>query len=206
MRGKKSRGKVLFSGRLILVGLALLWAWVLPAVALTPPQHGTFLVASENIADPRFRQAVVLLIQHDVGGTIGLIVNKPLLKSAALRLPGELGKELAEAPLFYGGPLSPHRIGVLFRSHTQVAGATEVLPGLFLTSVLHYLQLPSTDVLHDGMRVVSGYSGWAPGQLNRELARGDWKLVPARPADLLISPESLWQRLLGQDGLLVGNF
>ena len=167
------------------------------------PARGTFLVASEDLSDPRFREAVVLLVQHNAAGSVGLIVNKPVLEMPLLRLPDGSGADLEEIPFFYGGPVSPHLLGVLLRSAEPVADANEILPGLYLMSVLQFIQESPAGILPGEVRILSGYAGWAPGQLNHELGRGDWAVVPAKTSDVFVPPEQLWRRLSAKKGLLV---
>lgn len=159
---------------------------------------GVFLVASPALADPNFSHTVVLITQHDSGGTIGVVVNRPTDRSLSAALPDV--KEFAERVdrLWNGGPVRRSELVVLFRSERSFDASLPVLQDLHLTQSLKVLEqvLASNPV---ALRLYAGYAGWAPGQLRNELTRGDWRIVPARP-DLVFraNTDSLWEEMLAR--------
>lgn len=167
--------------------------------ATAEPLPSLVLVASEQLDDPRFRQTVVLVTRHGGArsGAIGIIVNRPLrttLRQIFPKIP-----ESADAPaLHYGGPVSPENLVYLFRTTQQVpAEVLEVHPRVYLAQSPALLgRLLHRELRADGLRVFAGYAGWAPGQLETEIRRGDWLLLPVGDDILFPSvPQGLWKEL-----------
>ena len=161
------------------------------------PDKGMFLVANEQITDPRFRDRVILLIRHDTQGTAGLVVNR----SSRLPLATILseGSKLAGQgmTLSYGGPVEPQTLLALVtvRNHPPEP-ADEVLDGVFVTGVgvLDEWQDFSDEVVK--YRAFVGYTGWAPGQLDIEMQRGDWHVMPADEQSVFAGDGlQIWERL-----------
>lgn len=156
---------------------------------------GFFLVAKPSITDPNFARAVILVTTAPDGATLGVILNRPTRQSLAGILP-EL-PELARFtdPLYFGGPVERIGLYALFRSPEPIGQALAVIDDVYLA--LH----PETveDLLHEPpaqMRLFVGYSGWAPRQLERELERGDWWVVPADAATIFRrDTDALWEEL-----------
>jgi len=165
------------------------------------PRRGTgrLLVALPSLRDPNFRRAVVLLLDHDDDGALGVVLDRPLELPVAEVLPGWRKKVSAPDLLFAGGPVSTGAaLGV------AVLGAQTMSPPLgwrrmFGATGLIDLDTP-VEVVSDaiaGMRIFAGYSGWGPGQLETEVAEGSWVLVDAEPDDLVtMDPSGLWRRVL----------
>jgi len=182
---------------LILFLLGLQPAAASPAFVQTAlaPRSGMLLVAAEKIADPRFQQTVILITQHDRQGTSGLILNRPLGN-----LPADVEEALPGNPhaLYWGGPVAPLRVtGLLFDNHRGAHGIP-LAEGLYL---LHSEQL--SEMLHHPpaesgeMHFYLGYAGWAPSQLAKEIARGDWYVQALDLQTLQHAPsDQLWPRLV----------
>jgi putative transcriptional regulator len=164
--------------------------------ALTP-EKGMLLVASENLPDPRFRDGVVLLIQHGDQGTAGLVLNR----NSSLTLD----KLLPEGPLLpgpvltlsYGGPLEPQTLFALvkIREHPPQP-ADEVIGGIYVTGLGVLAEWPDFAKEVVAYRAFTGYAGWAPGQLERELQHGDWQVVTADEGSVFTAEgKGLWERL-----------
>ena len=184
--------------------IALLVLPVTPVCA-SRPEKGAFLVASEKMTDPRFRGAVILILQHDPTGSVGLIVNKPLsitLNHAFRGLPADLD---VHQPLFYGGPVNPNVTWVLFSGVSeQPFASVEIIPGVFVADAVRFTAAAKSAAGLKPIRFLSGYAGWAPGQLEMEMGRGDWVISPARAVDIFDgNPESLWEYLSGRGGVLI---
>lgn len=150
---------------------------------------GHLLVASPQLLDPNFVQTIVLMVQHDKDGALGLVLNRPMdtnIRQAWEQIKGvECEREDA---LYLGGPMQ----GVLMAIHTQPeASQIEVLPGLhFATEAdrIEYL-VEHTD---EQVRFFVGYAGWGPGQLEEELQTGSWLTMPARIEDVFSTTERQW--------------
>jgi putative transcriptional regulator len=165
--------------------LALLFL-VTPAAAQEAP-NAVLLVAKPGLADPNFRETVVLVTQALDGSSVGVILNRPLA-----RKHGKTGDTI-----YFGGPVMPEVLVALFRSQrTPQASAFHVLKGVYITmhpeNIERLLEKPG-----QGYRLFAGFSGWAPGQLESELAREGWYVQPAR-ADVVFRKDTtgLWDELV----------
>jgi len=158
------------------------------------PRTGTLLVATEQLKDPRFQQSVILLTRHDATGTAGLVLNRQLGQ-----LPADLKTQLHTLPqgIFWGGPMAPLRVNALLFGPQHNLGST-LAPGLSLLNSNELATMLHQSPLEAGeMRAYLGYAGWAPRQLDYEIARGDWKVVPVNAATLQrLVPEQMWQTFM----------
>lgn len=169
-----------------------------PAESPAPLGKGVFLVASPNLSDPNFRQSVVLICDYGPEGTLGLIVNRPtefLLSEALPKLPVLKGTSYV---LFLGGPVQPNGILMLFRVGEKPVDTRHVLDGVYLGGNMATLERVITQPKPtETFRAYAGYAGWAPGQLEFEMAIGSWATVKADPASIFEKDAaSLWADLL----------
>jgi putative transcriptional regulator len=162
---------------------------------------GQLLVAAPALVDPNFNRTVVLLLDHDENGALGVVLNRPS--------PVPVGEiladwsELAAEPgvLFHGGPVS---------TDSALAVAT-VPPGadesaepvgwrrLYDDTGIVDLDAPTELVAPavSGLRIFAGYAGWGAEQLETEIEEGSWYVVPSLPGDVFgPDPEGLWMRVL----------
>lgn len=159
---------------------------------------GRLLVATPGLLDPQFLRTVVLVLDHDQDGSIGVVLNRPSELRVADGLPGwEL---LAHEPpvIFHGGPVSPGAAICLGHRRADAPAPDGFRP---VTDRIGLIDLDRTaDELFpavDAARVCSGYAGWSPGQLEEEIDEGAWFVVDARAGDVTSSePDRLWQTVL----------
>jgi putative transcriptional regulator len=166
-----------------------------------PPEFlakGVFLVAGRQLRDARFSKAVILLVQYDRKGAMGIIINHPTESRLATLLPQESLLRQRNDLVYFGGPVENHHLLLLIRSDIQPDNALPVLDGIFASSSPAVLR----NLLQDPgqarqFRAYAGYTGWSGGQLEREIARGDWHLMPAEP-ELIFSrdPGTVWPDLI----------
>jgi putative transcriptional regulator len=160
------------------------------------PTAELFLVAARGLRDPNFSQSVVLLIHDEREGAFGLIINRPTEYTVADVLPDMAGMERHH--LYLGGPVEMRRLLFLFRSDTAYEEAQKAFDGVFLGSDAGLLKR----IIAEGrseFRLYAGYSGWAPGQLDYELSRGDWHLLPADSSYVFSEdPGKVWSELIEQ--------
>jgi putative transcriptional regulator len=163
---------------------------------------GSFLVASPELKDPNFSRTVVLVLRHDGNGTIGIAINRVTSLSPAKTFP-ELAAAIGtySGTLYRGGPVAPTRLLFLVRG---LAAATvqgpEIVDKVFLSGDPD--SLPDIARLADGpreLRMYAGHAEWTAGQLEAEVKRGGWRIVPAT-ADQVFSesPGELWEQLVRQ--------
>lgn len=153
---------------------------------------GQFLVASPHLQDPNFAKSVVLMLQHEEEGALGIVVNRPGDKTVdeVWELIGNEPCGCSE-PVYVGGPVP----GPLIAIHDQRQHAEkEVLPELYMS-----MQKDALDALvrNEGakFRLFSGNSGWGGGQLENEMRVGGWLTWPASAIDVLADHEELWKSL-----------
>ncbi|MEN8041557.1 MAG: YqgE/AlgH family protein [Actinomycetota bacterium] len=150
---------------------------------------GQFLIATPIIALPPFARSVVLLLEHDDSGAIGVIINQPTDLLVADHLP-DLGISLSEpAHVFLGGPVSSDTAIVLARGEDLDFLRPSTLGDIGIVDVDN----TSQDFVH--ARVFAGYSGWDPGQLEAELEEGAWWPVLAAPDEIFaIDVADMWEK------------
>jgi putative transcriptional regulator len=138
------------------------------------------LVARAELHDPNFKDSVVLVMNNIAPAPAGLIINRPT------RIPvSELFLDVerlahVEDKIYFGGPVQIESVSFLFRAATPPEHATQVVDDVYLSMDGDLLRkLLGRDKPMEGLRIFIGYSGWGPGQLQAEIARGDWTLAPA---------------------------
>jgi putative transcriptional regulator len=163
------------------------------------------LLSMPQMADPNFARSVVLLCEYTDEGAFGLVVNRPMEQPAWTLIrtdpPITVNPDLH---LWVGGPVEPQRTWVLM---SDTLGPDdehrEVCPGVLLSVseslTLSLLQGPPSS----RFRVIAGYAGWGPGQLDRELAASAWLAMPVDPTLIFAAPpDQMWElaiRRLGAD-------
>lgn len=165
-----------------------------PGPALT----GRLLVAAPILTDPHFARAVVLLLDHDDDGTLGVVVNRPSSVDVAEVLPAWHQLVTGPAVVFEGGPVALDAalgLAALATPADGPLGWSEVAPGLGLLDLDAPPELLGPALR--SMRVFAGYAGWAPGQLEAEVAEGAWYVVESDPGDPFSDePDELWHAVL----------
>lgn len=172
---------------------------------------GRVLVATPGLSDPNFARSVVLVIEHDRGGTLGIVLNRPLDVTIGEVLPDWTGEVSAPERLFDGGPVSSEAalaVGLLTGDAAGEAGdeadADEHVGLVGWRTVFGRVGLVDLDApvsLLDGalsgLRIFAGYAGWSPGQLEVEIEAGAWVVVDGDDGDLTTRvPGTLWSQVL----------
>ena len=143
---------------------------------------GKLLVAAPSMPDPRFQETVIYMCVHDSDGALGLILNRRMGlvpgEAVAEQFKLEATPSPDEIPLHWGGPVDPGR-GFILHSSEYVSDSTEAVGPEIAFSI-------DTRILTDLVEgkgperalLVLGYAGWGAGQLESELKRDDWLVVP----------------------------
>ena len=162
-----------------------------------------FLVAVPQLGDPNFVRSVVLILQHGSDGALGLVVNaKTDISLGTFARSQELPCHgtLEDVPVFCGGPVEQHR-GWVLHDNAGVDEAREVIPGLYMSATSDTLK----ELLSRGqanVRLVLGYAGWGPGQLEQEMAEGAWITLEANARHVLeTDPDDTWKAVLADMGV-----
>ncbi len=162
---------------------------------------GTFLIASPEIETGPYFRAVIILCEHTMSGSFGLIINKPLeieLPEDLLHLEGQTNTRLE---IRAGGPIQPNQMMLLHSSEVLAQQALKICDGVYLGGDLQFLQEAASDPSGPFLRLCFGYAGWSGGQLEREFLNGDWFLHPANSRLVFETPsDKLWQTILREMG------
>jgi putative transcriptional regulator len=169
-----------------------------------------FLIAMPGMGGESFERSVVYLCEHNEKGALGLVINKPIdikLKNLFEKVELKLDREeLAEQPVFFGGPVSTERGFVLHDKRGEAAApynSTLSVPGgLDMTTSKDVLEALADGSGPHRVLITLGYSGWDAGQLEDELGRNGWLTVDADPAVIFDTPvEKRYDRALGLLGI-----
>lgn len=169
----------------------------------------SLLVAMPQLIDENFTRTVVLLCKHSDEGALGLVVNRPLMTTGRVTVnldpPVSTDRELQ---VWVGGPVEPERTWILVG---QEPDADEVLTGIGMRLGERLYLSTSPDLLLRLLeptppplaRLIVGYAGWGPGQLEAELQASAWLMSDVN-RDLVFNtpPERMWEaaiRRLGAD-------
>ncbi len=162
------------------------------------PARGKFLIAGPEMRDPNFSETVVLSLEYDETGALGLIINWPTAMPADHVLPDVEG--LAKNPhrVFIGGPVQRGQITLLVQADEAPGDARHVFADIYFSGSGDLLrQLASETDSDKEFRLYLGFAGWGAGQLDAELARGGWRILPAEaPIVFDPSPETVWPELV----------
>ena len=141
---------------------------------------------------------VVLITQPREGGPFGVIINKPLEHRLAKVMPDQLKLKDTKDVVHFGGPVEPQGLTVLLRADKAPANSVRMLKDVyFITDPDAIDALLQRANPTRGLRVYAGHAGWAPGQLQRELERGAWHVLPADAATVFETPYKLiWPQLI----------
>ena len=147
---------------------------------------GSLLVASPRLLDPNFYRTVVLIIEHNDDGALGIVLNRPTDEQVSTHLPDWADRASEDEVIHVGGPVQTDVAIAL--GQTEVGEPTGV-------SGLTMVDVTDPGAAGPRFRIYAGYAGWSAGQLEAELATGSWYLVSAHPDDPFVE-DDLWRRVL----------
>ena len=170
-----------------------------------------FLIAMPGMADGNFAGAVVYLCEHSERGALGLVINKPIdikLKNLFEKVDLSLQREdLADEPVFFGGPVQTERGFVLHERLGEEGGhynSTLSIPGgeLEMTTSKDVLEALAHGAGPKRILVTLGYAGWSADQLEEEIGRNGWLTVNAEPGIIFDTPvEDRYEKALSLLGI-----
>jgi len=162
------------------------------------------LLAMPQMLDPNFARSVVLLCDYGPEGAFGLVLNRPTEMTASQMV--HLDPPLARSngmPLYFGGPVQPERGWILLPEPPEDAAHRALHDGVYLSASPDVLRRVLEATPEPRARVLAGYAGWGPGQLDDELAQSAW-LIADIHMDIVfdVEPALMWEtaiRRLGAD-------
>jgi putative transcriptional regulator len=166
------------------------------ALADDPSADAILLVARSDLPDPFFHDSVVL-VTNAVVAPFGVIVNKPLKFKLSEAMPDVERMKKLDEKIFFGGPVQADDVLFVFRAAEAPQSALRIMEGVYMSGNRELLDsLLARDKPMEGLRVLAGHAGWSPGQLENEISRGDWALLPADAATIFSAkPDAIWAEL-----------
>ncbi len=171
------------------------------------PKAGSLLLSEPTLADSNFARTVVLLVAHNEEGSVGFVLNRPLQLKVQ-----DLGEAFSpcELPVFEGGPVEIDTLHYIHRLGPGYIGASEVANSIFWGGDFDLIKLGMPGYKTEEIRFFLGYSGWGPGQLEREMEEHAWLVAPALEEDVFELPaEVLWEKAmrgLGKDAAALTKY
>lgn len=140
---------------------------------------------------------MILLLEYETSGALGVIVNRPTDLRLDTVLPEVPELKGRGETIFLGGPVGRDRMIVLVRATKPPESSAQVLDGLFITASFDVLrELARGPREASPFRAFAGYAGWGPGQLDAEVGHGDWDVVPGDVGRIMTrEPAQLWEQL-----------
>jgi putative transcriptional regulator len=168
--------------------------------------RGHFLIAGKHLRDSNFFKAVVLMLEHNEDGAMGVVINHPMDVSVSSALSKHFEESKAGQSLLAGGPVEENALLILHNSLNYDQEHDPVVPGVFVGTSPDVFEKVVESSLQDDdsisdfqFRIYAGYSGWGEGQLEHEMSRGDWFTVLAS-AELVFDhePYGVWEVAMKQ--------
>jgi putative transcriptional regulator len=160
------------------------------------PEKGKLLLAEPFMESPEFKRSVILLTEHNEKGTMGFIINRKLNVS-----PSQAIDEFPEFDdeLYYGGPVNADQLFYLHTRPDLLEGGQEIMPGMFLGGDFSTLKnlIDIKQITPKDIRFFVGYSGWAAGQLKKEIKDNSWIVLPGTTDHIKAKfNKNLWKDIL----------
>lgn len=158
-------------------------------------KQGVFLVATNHLNGTSFQKTVILITRYSANGAMGLAINRPS-EFQLSDLDPSLGSLDPDKILYLGGPVHPESVLILTDS-IKPQGGILVVDNMYLGGGQKVLkQLLSNAKHRERVRAYAGYTGWAPGQLEAEIKRGDWVVSKAKKSSIFENDvKNLWNQL-----------
>lgn len=162
--------------------------------------QGKIIITPRGSPDPHFSNSVIVLAHYDRTGALGLMLHYKSDLTIQKALKGIAGAEKRTDPVFVGGPVELPVVFALLRAKSAPTGVSHVTNDLYLmTSKQSIANALTEERPVSELRVFIGYSGWGPGQLEREVRRSGWYIFDYDESIVFDDhPDTLWNRLIGK--------
>ena len=159
---------------------------------------GKFLVASRQLTDPNFGKTVVLLLEYDKKGAMGVVINRPTKVKLSRVFPDMQGLQERTDTVYRGGPVSANQLLLLVRSGSEPEKSRRVFEDIYLTSSRKVLKrIIAGAIGGEKFRIFAGYAGWSSGQLDMEVSKGGWHILRADSETVFDKkPSEIWPELI----------
>ncbi len=178
---------------------------LMPQSHQSGPYAGEFLVATRQLTDSVFSETVILLIQYGSDGAMGLIINRPSKVPLSKLFPEVKELEKRKDRAYIGGPVELYKVFLLLeknsKSENPPGQSLRIFDNVYISPDMQTLRKMAAD--HTAkFRIYAGYAGWASGQLEAEIIRGDWYILNADEKSIFDMPASeIWPDLIGKAGI-----
>lgn len=185
--------------------LALIAGFLLAASPAAPQSmrpedlaQGKIIITPRDSPDPHFSNSVIVLAHYDQTGALGLMLHYKSDLTIQKALKGIAGADKRTDPVFVGGPVELPVVFGLLRAKSAPAGVSHVINDLYLITSKQSVAAAFTEERRaSDLRVFIGYSGWGPGQLEREVRRSGWYIFDYDESIIFDDhPDTLWNRLI----------
>ena len=179
--------------------------------------QGQFLIAMPQMEDPRFHQAVMVVLEHDMNGAMGLIVNRPLddltfgdllqqIRTDKKTAEEQADDEAVAIPVCFGGPVEIGRGFILHSPDVLLTHTKRLHDTLALTTSLDMIDLIAKSRGPHKALLALGYAGWTAGQLEDELQANAWLTAPFAPRLIFdTAADQVWDQALASVGVSLSN-
>ena len=161
---------------------------------------GVFLIAARNLNDPNFSKTVILITDYNETGTAGLIINRQTTITIDQAIPQLAEFNTTTQYLNFGGPVAINNLSLLVQTdiNLEPPNTKQIFSDVYLINATEFLSLLSKESQYEqNFRLYLGYAGWAAGQLESELLRGDWYIWHANAEVIFnMTIDSIWHELI----------
>ena len=157
-----------------------------------------------HMNDPIFSKCLIYVCEHNKDGTMGLIINKPMISENAAEIIQQTGLiQINPTPeIYFGGPVNLEMGLFLHDTTYDIEGTLSISKSVSLTSNKQIVIDLKNGNGPDIFRFSFGYAGWGKGQIEREIENGDWLLMPADDNFIFSIPNSdKWQKAASKFGI-----
>ncbi|MFC1480856.1 YqgE/AlgH family protein [Candidatus Neomarinimicrobiota bacterium] len=169
------------------------------------------LISMPHLNDIFFDKTVIYLCAHDSSGAMGMVINRPLMSAQVAEILEalDLGDDGANAnirEIYYGGPVQPSLGFVLHSPEYALESTEQISKAVALSTSLEVIRDIQYGTGPAFYRFTLGYAGWGPEQLEREIANGDWLLIPAESDIIFKKPDHIkWEESARQFGIEIAQ-
>jgi len=163
-----------------------------------------FIISMPHMNDPIFSKSLIYICEHDNGGAMGLIINKPMISENAADIIQQTGLGQIEPPpdIYFGGPVNLEMGLILHDANYNIEGTLSISKSVALTSNKQIVLDLKNGAGPNEFRFSFGYTGWGKGQIEREIENGDWLLMPADDNFIFSIPNTdKWQKAASKFGI-----